>query len=311
MSKKLLILSDCGTRVPDFDPVFEVTALPTDATPQQRLSAIETAEIMIGEPTLQELQSAKNLKWLQMTWAGADRYQKGGFPENVALTTASGAFGQTIAEHALALVFSLARRLPAYSRAGKWYIQGCEKQIYGATALIYGCGDIGTHIAKALKGLQIRTIGVCREPKKRRDGFDVLTTLDCAELFFPEADLILCALPQNTDTIGYFDLDRLAALKDDVILVNVGRGSFIQTQALTQLLQQGKFFGVGLDVVEQEPLPEGHPLWTMDNVILTPHVAGIGFGHLPETEEKIWAICKENLRRYLAGEPLRNRVSMK
>lgn len=310
MAKKLLILSDCGERVPEFDPAFEVTALPVDAAAEDRLSAIEAAEIIIGEPSIKELQSAKNLKWLQMTWAGADRYLKGGFPKNVILTNASGAFGATIAEHALAMVFALARRLPAYVRAGEWKDLGSEKQLRDCTALIYGCGDIGTHIAKSLKALQIRTFGVCRNPKTARDGFDVLTTLDCAELFFPEADLILCALPQSKETAGYFDEARLSALKDDAILVNVGRGSLIRTDALTALLQKGKFFGVGLDVVEQEPLPEEHPLWTMPNVILTPHVAGTGFGHLADTEDRIWQICKDNLRRYLAGEPLRNQVNV-
>lgn len=308
MAKKLLILSDCGERVPAFDPAFDVTALPLDADSQQRLSAIEGAEIIIGEPTIEELKRAGKLKWLQMTWAGADRYLRGGFPKNVILTNASGAFGATIAEHALAMVFSLARRFPAYIRAEKWQDMGSEKQLRGATALIYGCGDIGSHIARALNALQIRTVGVCREPKRPREGFDVLTTLDCAELFFPEADLVLCALPQSVATTGYFDYERLSALKDDTILINVGRGSLVQTDALVQLLQKGKFFGVGLDVLEQEPLPEAHPLWTMSNVIITPHVAGTGFGHLADTEERIWAICKENLRRYLNGEPLRNQV---
>lgn len=310
MAKNLLILSDCGERIPEFDPAFAVTALPVDASPEQRLAAVESAEIIIGEPTIEELRSAKNLKWLQMTWAGADRYLKGGFPKDVILTNASGAFGATIAEHTLAMIFALARRLPAYARLGRWTDLGSEKQLQGATALIFGCGDIGGRIARSLQALQIHTIGVCRNPKPRREGFDVLTTLDCAELFFPEADLILCALPQSAETQGYFNTDRLSALKDDAILVNVGRGSLIQTAALTKLLQQGKFFGVGLDVLEQEPLPEDHPLWAMPNVILTPHVAGTGFGHLADTERRIWEICRDNLRRYLAGESLRNQVAV-
>lgn len=310
MGKKLLILSNCGERIPEFDTAWEVTALPVDATVQQRLSAIEDAEVIIGEPSLEELGRAKALKWLQMTWAGADRYLRGGFPNNVILTNASGAFGETIAEHVLAMVLSLCRRLPAYTRTGKWQNLGSEKRVKGATALIYGCGDIGSHVAGLLKSLQARTIGVCREPRKARVNFDVLTTLDCAELFFPEADLILCALPQTVETVGYFTKERLSSLKDDALLINVGRGSLIDTKALTELLQCGKFFGVGLDVLEQEPLPEEHPLWSVPNVILTPHVAGVGFGHLQETEEKIWTICKDNLNRYLAGKPLRNQVTV-
>ena len=96
MAKKLLILSDCGTRVPEFDPAFEVTALPVDAGSAQRLAAIRGAEIIIGEPSLEELQYAPNLKWLQMTWAGADRYLHGGFRENVILTFFGVALGMVM-----------------------------------------------------------------------------------------------------------------------------------------------------------------------------------------------------------------------
>ena len=308
MSKNLLVLTDCGENVPTFDPEFNVTALPVDASFVQRISAIRDAEIIIGEPTLEELKHAHSLKWLQMTWAGADRYLHGGFPSGVSLTTASGAFGQTIAEHSLALILALARRLPSYARSRKWEDLGGEKRLYGTTALIYGCGDIGSHIATLLKSFQIRTVGVCRNPRKPRKNFDILTTLDSAELFFSEAELVICALPHSEDTCGYFCEERLAALRNDCIFVNVGRGSLVDTQSLCRLLAKGKFFGVGLDVVDPEPLPDKHPLRNYSNVILTPHVAGIGFGHLKDTEDKIWAICKNNLRRYLAGEPLENQV---
>ena len=310
MTKELLILSDCGRRIPSFDERFHVTALSVDASKEARLAAISRAEIIIGEPSIEELQAAHKLRWLQMTWAGADRYLKGGFPKHVTLTNASGAFGQTIAEHALAMLFSLCRRIPAYCRQNKWKDLGSEKKIRGSSALIFGCGDIGTHIAESLKGFGVRTIGVCRNPKKPRKHFDILTVLSCAEAFFEQADFILCALPQTPETVGYFNMDRLSALKQDAVLINVGRGSFICTKALKALLSQGRFFGVGLDVMEEEPLEAEHPLWQMPNVIVTPHVAGVGFGHLPDTEEKIWSICKENLRRYLKGEQLMNQVDV-
>lgn len=308
MSKNLLVLSDCGERVPVFPPEFNVTALSLDASRDMRISAIRDAEIIIGEPKLEELRYADSLKWIQMTWAGADRYLHGGFPPGISLTTASGAFGETIAEHCLAMISALARRLPAYVRSGKWEDLGSEKKLSGTTALIYGCGDIGSHVAALLKALQIRTVGVCRSPRIARKNFDILTTLDSAELFFPEAELVICALPHSDAVCGYFCKERLSALRDDCIFVNVGRGSLVDTEALSRLLEIGKFFGVGLDVMDPEPLPEDHPLRSYSNVILTPHVAGIGFGHLKDTEEKIWAICKDNLSRYLAGEPLRNQV---
>ena len=306
--RKLLIISDCGANVPDLTKEFSVTALGADASPEERLMRISEAEVIIGEPTIEELSCAKNLRWLQMTWAGADRYLKGGFPQDVLLTTASGAFGDTIAEHALAMLFSLCRRLSAYGRSSDWLDLGSEKQLSDGRALVFGCGDIGSAIAKRLKALNVHTIGVCQDLKKSRPYFDVLTNLDCAPAFFDEADFILCALPHNEETAGYFGKERLSMLKEDAVIVNVGRGSFLDISALTELLQAGKYFGVGLDVVDPEPLPPEHPLWSMSNVVLTPHVAGVSFGHLPSTEEKIWEICRENLRRYLAGEPLRNQV---
>lgn len=275
-----------------------------DLTPTQN---IEQAHIIIGEPTHEELAQARNLKWVQMTWAGADRYLNS-FPENVFLTTASGAYGETIAEHALAMLFALCRKLPAYARKTDWNDLGSEKQIFGATALIFGAGDIGSAIAKRLKALGVQTIGVCRDLKKPRADFDVRTNLENAAAFLPLADFVLCALPHTEQTQGYLDEEKLRLCKEDAVLVNVGRGSLIDTDALTALLKEGKFFGVGLDVVNPEPLPSEHPLWKMDNVILTPHVAGIGFGHLADTENHIWEICAQNLERFLAGEPLRNVV---
>jgi len=268
---------------------------------------IAEADIIIGEPTHEELATATNLKWLQMTWAGADRYLDA-FVSNVTLTTASGAYGQTISEHVLAMLFSLCRRLPAYAKKNDWRDLGSEKQVQGATALIFGAGDIGCAVAKRLKALGVFTIGVCRDPKKSREGFDVRTNLENAIAFLPEADFVICALPHSEETKGYFNEYHLRLLKNDAVLINVGLGSLIDTKVLTSLLQEGKFFGVGLDVVAPEPLPQTHPLWSMPNVILTPHVAGIGIGHLPDTEKRIWEICTENLQHFLAGEPLRNVV---
>lgn len=308
--RKLLILSDCGERVPHLTDDFSVIALPVDADEKTRLMHMEDAEVIIGEPTVDELAQAKELRWLQMTWAGADRYLKGGFPRGVTLTTASGAYGETIAEHALAMLFALCRRLPAYARENSWSDLGSEKKLAGGTALIFGCGDIGTAIAKRLKALGVQTIGVCRDLKKPRLYFDVKTNLTCAEAFLDKADFVLCALPHSSETEKYLNKERLTLLKDDAVLVNVGRGSFIDTDFLAELMQTGKLFGAGLDVTETEPLPMEHPIWALPNAIITPHVAGIGFGHLPETEEKIWSICRENISRYLKGETLRNVVKI-
>ena len=112
----------------------------------QKTPCLQTAEAVIGEPALEALQNAPQLRWLQMTWAGADRYLHGGFPRGVLLTTASGAFGETIAEHALGMLLAVCRRLPAYARQGSWNDLGSERRVAGGTALIFGAGDLGGSI---------------------------------------------------------------------------------------------------------------------------------------------------------------------
>lgn len=310
--RKLLYLLEqtqyCEADLPETPDGFFRTVLTEDASVEERMKEIADAEVVFGEPTLEELQCAKQLQWVQMFWAGADRYLHGGFPKNITLTTASGAFGETIAEHAIAMLFALCRRLPGYAKSNDWLDLGCEKQIAGANAMIFGCGDIGGAIAKRLKALGLRTIGVCRNTLVSRPHFDALTTLAEAHQYLPQADFVLCAMPSNPDTDGFFDAKTVSLLKKDAVLINVGRGSLIDTNALTSALKSGKIFGAGLDVTDPEPLAEDHPLWSCSNVIITPHVAGVSFGHLKDTETKILNICSENLQRYLKNEPLRNMV---
>ena len=224
------------------------------------------------------------------------------------LTTASGAFGETIAEHAIGMLLALCRRLPAYARQGNWNDLGSERRVAGGTALIFGAGDLGGCIARRLQAFGVKTFGVCRRISPGRPGFDRLVRLDEAETLLPAADFVLGAMPQSPETAGWLSAERLALLPQDAVVVNVGRGSFLDADALARELQNGHLFGAGLDVTDPEPLPAAHPLWSLPNCILTPHVAGVSFGHLPQTEERIWRICAENLERYAAGNPLRNLV---
>lgn len=162
----------------------------------QKTPCLQTAEAVIGEPALEALQNAPRLRWLQMTWAGADRYLHGGFPRSVLLTTASGAFGETIAEHAIGMLLSLCRRLPSYARQKSWNDLGSERCVAGGTALIFGAGDLGGCIAHRLQAFGVKTFGVCRRTSPDRPGFDRLVRLDEAETLLPAADFVLGAMPQ-------------------------------------------------------------------------------------------------------------------
>lgn len=294
--------------------VFHVEVLPSDAEPMMRYAGFRTAEVIIGEPLAEELELAPQLKWLQITWAGTDRYtQASSFPSDITLTNASGAFGVTISEHAISGMLSLCRHLPvyrSYQQRGVAHVAAREKLLYGGTAVIFGAGDIGTEIARRLRAFNMRTIGICRTPRAVSPDFDETRTLAEADAVLPKADVVICCLPNTPETRGYFDRERLLKIKSDAILVNVGRGNLIHTEDLAEVMQEGHLFGAALDVTDPEPLPKGHPLRKMRNVVLTPHVAGLSLGGAEATEQMIVGICCDNLRRYIGGEPLCNQVDL-
>ena len=252
-----------------------------------------------------------DVKWMHLPFAGANRHSgRPGLRDRI-LTNSSGAFGATIAEHCLGMLLAFARHLPTYlkqAERGLWKDCGSEWGLMDRTALILGTGDLGTQTAVRLKALGMRVIGCCRKNGALREPYDEMHTADELDSLLPGADAVFCCLPSTAATAGMLDARRLALLRDDAVLINVGRGDLIDTDALTAMLEQGKFTGVGLDVTDPEPLPEDHPLWHFDNVIITPHVSGIGFGHLGKTQSDVWKIALENLRRWVGGEPLMNVV---
>ena len=275
---------------------------------------IKQAEAVFGEPSPEALANAEALRWLQISWAGADRFipaVKG--KENMTLTNASGAYGVTIAEHAIAMLLALARRFPAYGRQqrqGIWQDLGAEWGLAGKTALIFGVGDLGTQLALRLRPFGMKIVGLCRNARTAQLPFDELITMNDLDKALPQADAIFGCLPGTPQTAGLLSLDRLNAMKADAILINVGRGSLLRTDELAVVMEQGKLFGAGLDVTDEEPLPKEHPLWQMENVILTPHVAGIAYGHLSATCDYVWDLFIDNLQRYLENQALQNRVDL-
>lgn len=178
--------------------------------------------------------------------------------------------------------------------------------IEGSRVLVVGLGDIGTAFARKMKALGCRTVGIKRRDGRKPEGVDDLYTLERLEQQLPKADIVALSLPGNADTYHLLSRERMAMLKKNAVILNVGRGMTLDTDALTDALREGRIAGAALDVTDPEPLPEDHPLWSMENVIITPHVSG-GFS-LPETLEQILDICIANLECYLVGRPLRNIV---
>ena len=274
---------------------------------------IDDVDIIIGGLPIKSLSRAKNLKWVQMTWAGTDIYTRvEGFPEGVLLTNASGAFGKEISEYVIGTILARYIRLDKYldnQKKSLWKGMGAERNLDRKRVLIFGTGDIGTNIAKRLKSFGTVNIGVKRVVDRPLEYFDDLYTLDNIDELLPKADIVIGCLPNTDYTQGLLDYRRLSMMKKDSTLVNVGRGTLIVTEDLIRLLHEGHFADVILDVTDVEPLPQTSPLWNMSNVLVTPHISGQGLSKA--TEKAIWEICIENIRRYITGESLKNLVDIK
>lgn len=274
------------------------------------LEASAEAEVIFGQDA-ELVRRAEKLKWICTPSAGADHFMTSGLfrsPE-VVLTNSAGAYGVTIAEHTVMVTLEVLRRQQDYTRivADKaWRRDLPIRSIRGSRVLILGTGDIGREVALRLRAFSPeRIVGINRSGRNPGDLFDAVDTLPNLDRWIPDSDLVILALPGTAETIHVLDHRRLAALPDKTLIVNVGRGSAIDQEALREQLQAGRLFAA-LDVFETEPLPQQDPLWTCPNLLLTPHVAGNMT--LPYTLEKIVDFFLENLAAYGAGKPLKRQV---
>ncbi|MBR4954660.1 MAG: D-2-hydroxyacid dehydrogenase [Clostridia bacterium] len=271
-------------------------------------------EIIFGEPDVDTVNALPRLRWIQMTWAGANKYTSSpDYPAAVVLTSASGAFGGVISEHIMAGILALYKNLRAYRNQlmqGDWQLLSGDDSIEGKRALILGMGDIGTHTARKLQAFGAVTVGICRSARTSAEYFDECCDISRLDEQLQNADLIISALPGTNETRGLINSARIAKMNKTAIFANVGRGFVVDTEALTQALQQGRLRGAALDVTDPEPLPCTHPLRSMDNVILTPHVSGISWGENDLTRRKIINIFTDNLRRDANGGQLLHRIDL-
>jgi phosphoglycerate dehydrogenase-like enzyme len=283
-----------------------------ECSAQEAARAFAAAAAILGEPKADALRAAERLRWIQMSWAGADVYTKAAWlPEKVAVTTATGCYGGTIAEYLVGAVIAMYRHFPRYARQqakGVWRPQFPGRGIEGKTVLIVGAGDIGTEFARRLRPFGVRLIGVRRTRRPTPPEYDEMRMMEELPSLWGRADIVSCSLPNTSETAGLLDEAALRAMKPDALLLNVGRGTLVDPDVLADVLASGHLYGAVLDVCRPEPLPPEHPLWRMENVLITPHIAGVGLGNVPETEDKIVSLCCENLERFLAGQPLKSRL---
>ena len=285
---------------------------PQEALPGQPVTQedVDWAQVILGNVPAAMLHGSPALEWLQTNSAGVEAYiQPGVLAGNTLLTNATGAYGLAIAEHMLGMLLELFKKLELYrdaQKSGAWQSQGAVKAVYGSTVLVLGMGDIGGEFAARCKALGAKVIGVRRSPRPCPEYADEVHLLEDLDSLLPHADVVAITLPGTDATRGLMSRERLAKMKEGAVLLNVGRGFIVDTEALCDALERGHLSGAGVDVTDPEPLPPTHRLWNIPTAVVTPHISG--FYHLRETHERIVGIFLENLRHFQGGEPLRNLV---
>ena len=257
------------------------------------------------------LSRMQHLEWVQLSSAGADLFAaKGVLPESCVLTNASGAYSLSVGEHMIAQTFALARNLPSYSWDQGAHIWGPLRPVLaveGSTVLVLGLGDIGSFYARKMRALGAYVVGVRRHEGDCPDSVDEVIVSDRLSEYLPKADIVAMVLPGGKSTEHIMDDSAFSLMKEGAVILNVGRGSAIDPDALMRALDSGRLRGAALDVTEPEPLPKDHPLWDYRNVLITPHSAG--WWQLDETLNRVVRICGENLKAFSEGRPLTHVVN--
>jgi phosphoglycerate dehydrogenase-like enzyme len=295
----------------------------------EALEGVVEAEAFFGKITPELLAAARRLRWVQSPTASLEHYV---FPELVAhpcvLTNMRGLFSDVIAEHVFGYILCFARNFPRYIRnqlAARWEPVGGEaarvsfaagpgtvsaidlahRPLSNATLGIVGLGHIGLEVARRGLAFGMRVLAVDPHQEEAPSGVAALWKRDRLPDLLGESDYVVVAAPHTPETAGMFRRPQFRQMKRAAYFINIGRGAVVNLADLTAALRAGELAGAGLDVFETEPLPAEHPLWGIENVILTPHVAG----YSPRIAERHLALLLDNIGRFRRGEQLRNVVN--
>ena len=299
------------------------------ASKKEALGEMLDADAFFGKLTLPLLAVARRLRWVQSPTASLEHYI---FPELVAhpcvLTNMRGLFSDVIADQVMGYVICFARNLHRYIRnqvQARWEPVGGEAEritfdtgpgvvtaidrahlhLPDLTLGVVGLGHIGSEVARRGLAFGMRVVAVDPVQQQAPGGVAALWKPERLPDLLAESDFVVIAAPHTPQTVKLFRRPQLRAMKRTAYLINIGRGAIVDLADLTEALQTGVIAGAGLDVFEVEPLPADHPLWRLDNVIITPHVAG----YSPYIAERHLATLLENVRRFRDGEPLLNVVN--
>ncbi len=285
-------------------------ALDEDDVPEN----FEDAEVIYGYG-MSIAKKSKDLKWLCVPSAGVDYLMKPGCfaNEDCLLTNSSGSYGVSIAEHIIAVSLMMMRRLTEFhaeTLKGEWKSPRPQKSLKDCNITVLGTGDIGTCFAKRARAFEPKSlIGVNRSGKNPENAYDYVVDVSKLDTYLRETELLVMSLPDTPETRGILSADRLKMLPEGAFIVNVGRGSAIDEDALADLLDAGTLGGAALDVFKTEPLPADSRLWKTKNLLITPHVAGnLTVAHT--IDKNVEMFC-EDLENYAAGRPLHYLVDRK
>jgi glyoxylate/hydroxypyruvate reductase len=283
-------------------------AITACATPDEAASVVGETDVIYGWKFPAVLYPrATRLRWLHAMGAGVDWVLVPGFPAHVTVTRVPGVFGPWMREYVLARCLTVTQRLDAYrgfQRARSWREDVIPERLAGKTMVIVGLGDIGRAVAAGARALGMRVIGVSRSGRPVREAERVYRLRGLTQAL-GQGDFVVLVLPLTEETRGLIGAAALAAMRPTAWLVNIGRGAVVEEGALVEALTTRRIAGAGLDVFAAEPLPADHPLWSLDNAVITPHISG------PSTPPEMAPVFNDNLGRWLAGRPLRHVVDRK
>jgi phosphoglycerate dehydrogenase-like enzyme len=266
------------------------------------------------EPLSQALNHAPGLRWLQLVNAGFDPIERYGVPGNVVVTTMGPVGSEVVAEHAMTLLLAVMRRVPVFASSNaaamKWNDRGEGRAmvtLWRKHVAVVGYGPVGAGIVQRLRAFGARATVVSRTARVEDSGMRVSSYGELPSLL-PTVDAVIIACPLKRETRHLFDLELFPSMKPGSFLVNVSRGPVVDTLALLAALKVGVVAGAGLDVTDPEPLPDDHPLWRQENVLITPHVSWGGGG--TAVRSQLEALVLDNAQRLLSGQPLQHRATI-
>lgn len=278
-------------------------------SPQEALPHVSDADAIAlwGFQNVEPLlEAAPNVRWVHSLSDGVEKLlTKSMIGRPITLTNSHGIHDRAVSEHTMAMLLSWYRRIPdaVRNQSKNQWVRPKSETLFGKTILIVGFGSIGRAIAQRVKVFETRVLAVKKHVTQELFADHVYNEAELLSIL-PEADIVIAALPATPETDGFFGEKEFKAMKKSALFINIARASIVDENALISALKEGTIAGACSDVFTTEPLPEDHPFWKMENVIMTPHIASM----VPDFWDKLTKLLEENFVLFSRGEKLFNEI---